>query len=103
MGKITFTSRATWEKMTLDVNPCPLCGLDMEVYQQDVKCPICHIGTVGFGFLSTAIDNWNRSTDQLNRGIGRTFYKCNKEGIPVEVTKFDYFRYFPKKEYKDAE
>ena len=44
----------------LGVKPCPFCGGEAKVINEQVQCPRCHIGTIHFGFESTAIMAWNK-------------------------------------------
>jgi len=73
---------------TIECNPCWNCGMAMHWREHDVKCPICHIGTIGFSNGGMAVEAWNRATNELNMRTKKTWYN----GENVVSIEFEYLK-----------
>jgi len=74
---------------SVECNPCPFCGMEMDWHNHDVVCQICHIGTIGFAYEGMAVESWNRATNELNTRTKKTWYL---NGGSVDTIEFEYVK-----------
>ena len=85
---------------SVECNPCPSCGEAMVWHNHDVKCPLCHIGTIGFSYESTSVNAWNIMTNGLNLRTKKTWYTLTNEETNVAMVvdfKYEELRKSPDK------